>query len=213
MTKLEELRETPFEKRDDEWESQFHQALLSSQVKVIKDQPQKGPDSWPYLMVETADAEAEPIARVLEWLSARGIGMAVNPNQEFPDCILTYGMVWNFRQTGRFISEAEGKIKSGVVNYESGQKVHAGEPAEEYLPEYVRKILRDFFRDQGVFLPRILVMSADQKNYDLIFSLESLGNPPKSEHMGILEALGWFFPLHYSLMLASEEGLPKFVAL
>jgi hypothetical protein len=53
----------------------------------------------------------------------------------------------------------------------------------------VRNILKEFFRDQGVFAPKILVMSSDRVNYDLVFSLESLGNPPVKEHQGIAEAI------------------------
>ncbi|HWU44373.1 MAG TPA: hypothetical protein VN132_13070, partial [Bdellovibrio sp.] len=65
----------------------------------------------------------------------------------------------------------------------------------------------------AVLRPRILVMSTDRKHYDLAFSLESLGNPPQKEHAGIAEAIGWFLPPHYSIVLVSEKGLPEFVEL
>jgi hypothetical protein len=61
--------------------------------------------------------------------------------------------------------------------------------------------------------PRILVMSTDRKHYDLAFSLESLGNPPTKEHQGIAEAITWFLPPHYSVVLVSEKDLPEFIAL
>jgi len=91
--------------------------------------------------------------------------------------------------------------------------LHAGPPSPQYLPQYVRNILKEFFRDQGVLMPKILVMSADRKHYDLAISLESLGNPPEKEHQGIAEALSWFLPPHYSIVLVSEKGLPSFVEL
>ena len=57
------------------------------------------------------------------------------------------------------------------------------------------------------------MISENKTDYDLAFSLESLGNPPDKEHIGILEALSWFFPTHYSLMLISQKGLPLFTEL
>jgi hypothetical protein len=40
-----------------------------------------------------------------------------------------------------------------------------------------------------------------------------LGNPPTKEHQGIAEAISWFLPPHYSIVLISETGLPPFAAL
>ena len=74
----------------------------------------------------------------------------------------------------------------------------------------MRKILRDFFRDQGLLAVKILMMSQDGKNFDLAISLESLGNPPEKEHQGIAEAISWFLPPHYSLLIVSEKGLPSY---
>jgi hypothetical protein len=77
----------------------------------------------------------------------------------------------------------------------------------------VRKILAEFFRDQGVLQAKILVIGTAENTYDLVFSSESLGSPKDSEHKGVLEAISWFLPPHYSIVLASEVGLPAFVTL
>jgi hypothetical protein len=60
---------------------------------------------------------------------------------------------------------------------------------------------------------RVLVMGPNQQQFDFCFSMESLGAPPAQEHRGILEAIAWFLPAHYSLMLVSEKDLPKFESL
>ncbi|MBO9668012.1 MAG: hypothetical protein J7501_14515, partial [Bdellovibrio sp.] len=138
-----------------------------------------------------------------------GVGMAVNPDKNYPDYVFTYGMLWHFKETGLFYRTAD-EIPSGTLELQGGQGLHSGEPTPQYLPQYVRQILKEFFRDQGILRPRILVMSTDRKHYDLAFSLESLSNPPEKEHQGIAEALSWFLPPHYSIVLVSEIGLPKF---
>ena len=60
---------------------------------------------------------------------------------------------------------------------------------------------------------QILIFSFDKKQYEFGISLESLGNPPETEHAGIAEAISWFLPPHYSIVLISEKGMPQFVDL
>ncbi|MEQ1665166.1 MAG: hypothetical protein ABL927_07315, partial [Bdellovibrionales bacterium] len=97
------------------------------------------------------------------------------------------------------------KISIGIVD-----DAHFASP---FLPQYVRKILRTFFLDNGIKEMKILLLITEDKNFDLCFSLESAGSPPENEHMDFLEAVSWFLPAHYSLRLVSEEGLPKFQVL
>lgn len=215
---LTELINTPDAKRDENWEDQFLHAITDSNLKLISDGAQQGPDGWPYFLVETGSDANESAQKMIHWLSSRGIGLAVNPQKEFPDFILTYGMLWSFRETGRFIhrnllpDQGPNKAASGKVEF-SKESLMAGEPHPKYLPDYVRKILKDFFIDQGVLNPKLSVLTVDSKNFDLAFSLESLGNPKESEWEGIGEALSWFLPTHYSVLLISEKGLPPFFAL
>lgn len=206
---LLEIVKVPDEKRDLDWENKFFMALSEGKLNVMAAEPQVGPDNWPYLMTETSTEASEDAQKIIDWLSTRGIGLVVNPMREYPDYVFSYGMLWHFRETGFFYRASESK-PVGAFSLAEGSKLHAGEPTPQYLPAYVRSILREFFRDQGVIQPKILVMSADQKNYDLAFSLESLGNPPESEREGVAEAIAWFLPPHYSIVLVSEKGLPPF---
>jgi len=209
---LTDLVKVPDEKRDHQWETDFFMAISRGDLKLLVEAPQQGPDGWPYLLAETSDGAAEPAQKIIQWLSSKGVGLVVNPNKEYPDYVFSYGMLWHFRETGLFYKTAE-NAPVGTVQINEGQSLHAGPPTPQYLPEYVRQILKEFFRDQAVLRPRILVMSTDRKHYDLAFSLESLGNPPQKEHAGIAEAIGWFLPPHYSIVLVSEKGLPEFVEL
>ncbi|MFN8791378.1 MAG: hypothetical protein ACK5Y2_07980 [Bdellovibrionales bacterium] len=209
---LTELLKIPDEKRDYNWENHFFDELLKSKVKLLDEGPQTGPDNWPYLLVETSDEAEEPALNIVKWLSDKGIGLVVNPRKEYPDYVFPWGMIWNFRETGLFRVHAA-PIQEGAIELQTEKGLHAGPPSLEYLPDYVRKLLRQFFMDQGLMQVRILVLSQDRKHYDLAFSLESLGNPPKHEHAGIAEAISWFLPNHYSVLLTSEKDLPSFVAL
>lgn len=211
MTLLE-LVNVPDEQRDHQWEIDFFMAVTQSNLKLLHEAPQKGPDGWPYLLAETSAEATESANKIIQWLALKGVGLVINPMKPYPDYVFTYGMLWHFKETGLFYRTAE-EAPVGTLEISEGQKLHAGPPAPHYLPQYVRNILKEFFRDQGVHRPRILVMSMDRKHYDLAFSLESLGNPPAKEHQGIAEAISWFLPPHYSVVLVSEKGLPPFVDL
>lgn len=209
---LSELLKIPDAQRDHNWENHFFDELLKSKIKLLDDGPKTGPDGWPYLLAETGDEADELAIKVVSWLSDKGIGLVINPRKEYPDFVFPWGMLWNFRETGLFRLNVA-PVTAGTVELKSEQGLHAGPPTKEYLPDYVRKLLKQFFMDQGLLNVKILVISQDRKNYDLAFSLESLGNPPPKEHAGIAEAISWFLPAHYSVMLTSEKGLPEFVSL
>lgn len=209
---LQKLIAMPETQRNEDWENQFLKALTESHIQLMSSDPQYGPDGWPYLMAQTTEAASEPVQNVLHWLSTRGMGLVINPDKEYPDYILTYGMIWSFKETGYFFKKIE-DLKNGRVDLSLQNLAHAGSPSPQYLPDYVRQILREFLRDQGIHAPKILVVSQDNKNYDLAFSLDSLGHPPESEWAGIAEALGWFLPPHYSIVLVSEKDMPPFGSL
>lgn len=209
---LLELVQIPDEKRDPQWETDFFMSITSGNLKLLHEAPQTGPDGWPYMLAATSEDATEPANKIMQWAATKGIGIAVNPHKDYPDYVFTYGMLWHFKETGLFYRTAD-EVPVGTLEMSEGQKLHAGPPAPHYLPQYVRNILKEFFRDQGILQPRILVMSTDRKNYDLAISLESLKNPPTKEHQGIAEAISWFLPPHYSLVLVSEKGLPPFVEL
>jgi hypothetical protein len=209
---LLELVKTPDELRDVNWEQQFFKTFTESKVTLLAPEPITGPDGWPYLLAEATETSSEPTQSILHWLSTRGIGLVINPQREYPDYVFTYGMIWSFRETGLFYKNNSAK-KDGRVEFSAGAVVHAGTLSKAYLPDYARSILKEFFRDQGILNPKVLLMSTDRLNYDLAISLESLRNPPAAEHAGIAEAISWFLPPHYSIILVSELNLPPFETL
>jgi hypothetical protein len=130
-----------------------------------------------------------------------------------PDYVFTFGMLWNFVETKRFLVP-DIKAKAGAVDYSKDKGLIMGPPSEKYLPLYVREIVRQFLQAQGFSEAKVLVISSpDYREVDLVFSTQSLNNLAASQHKKMAEILGWFLPLHYRLVLADEQGLPAFYAL
>jgi len=223
---LLEIFKTPIELRPDHWEDVVLKALPSRLYHLLDQTAAQGPDGWPYLrvgFVESSGVSAsgstqtgESATQLFEWLSARGIGLWVDPlnsNTADTSYLITYGMVLNFCLNGELKLKDSSAPLAEEFTLDGGAPIHCGPPSHEYLPKTAQKILRAFLQDQGVLMPKILMISENKKDYDLCFSLESLGSPPKTEHQGILEAISWFLPTHYRLALISEQGLPRFFTL
>ena len=200
---LQALLQTAEDQRDLHWENQLVKAFTEAKVKVLLEEPQKGPDGWPYLIVEsTTTEEGEPAQKILAWLQDKGVGCVLNPQKEYPDYVFTWGMIWSFRETGWFFKPLRAQGSHNTRQIES-----SGPPTSEYLPDYVRQILREFLQQQNIFRPKILVVAFANGDSELLFSQQSLGNPPVQEHEGILEALSWFLPPHYQIAMADEMQL------
>lgn len=218
MITLSSHLETKEEDRNQAWDEMFFKLLSESNLQILAEDPQQGPDGWPYLICETTAQKTnndriDSSQKILQWLSQRGIGLVVNPKRlPYPDYVFSYGMIWSFRETGYFIKYQDLKRDTQFV-LDKNSNIKTGPPTQQYLPDYVRSIIRDFLRDQTVFDARILMISTDGENYDLCFSLESLGSPPESEHEGVLEAISWFLPPHYSVAVVSENNIPGFESL
>lgn len=210
---LDQLLNQPEASRDEAWERDFLLGVVQAKVELTQNQPQQGPDGWPYMLLKTGPQAEEPFTQIVQWAAPKGIGLAINTHKMLPDYIFTYGMVWNFVETGQFTSLTT-PPSEGEVTLKEDEQVILGEPSEKYLPKYARQILKQFLAAQGFEKPRIVVMSSrDYKAVDLVFSIESLNNLKQTEHRILSEAIGWFLPLHYSLIFAQEQSLRGFTDL
>lgn len=215
----------PHKDRDEKWEETFLSQFPSVNVTLMSNTPQSGPDNFPYMFVEVKEDSTEPALKLLKWIAENGIGLVVNPTNTYPDFVLTFGMIWNYFKSGKFLENPVAKphVHGPNCNHDhspgeqrnipEGTQFYVGTPSEAYLPSPIRSILKEFLKQQGVMAPKVIMISPDQENFDLAFSIESFGSPKPEEHEGILQALSWFLPAHYSLAFVSEQGLPSFLEL
>jgi len=205
---MENLFEVPIEKRDLKWETQLISSFDKSLLSLVQDHPIVGPDNMPYLPVQWGEEgkKGEPAKQILEWVGSRGIGLVLNPDKNPPDFVFSYGMIWSFLTKGFFVPPEDKKPSQKDFSLKDGQQVYVGPLNDQVWPSGPRSIFANFLKDQGIDEGRALFFSTDQQNYDLCFSLESLGNPQEEEWSGILEAFSWFFPLDFSLSILSEKS-------
>lgn len=211
---FDKLVQLPEASRDDRWEKQFLDSVINLKVEVLEGgQAATGPDGWPYLRVSTTSDGMEPFDKIVRWLAGRGIGLVVNPHKMVPDYVFTYGMLWNFVETGYFVSPWN-PPQPGAVELGPEARPIVGPPTEKYLPPYVRAILKELLGSQGFAEPRVVVASnKDYSETDLVLANESVGDLNAGDQRQLAEALSWFLPLHYSLVFAPEQNLRGWVSL
>ncbi len=199
---LNELLAVKSKLRDGEWETGFFAALQEGQIRVLSQDPQAGPEGFPYLLTTTYGEQGqEPFQRVAHWCADTGIGLTLNPTEDGEDYLFTFGMLWNYKHRGEFYSFWSHDESSSATDEMVIRKI-----TDVYWPEKPRKIFKEFLLQQNILQPKVVLFSKDAKSDpELGISLESIGNPPQREHNGILEAFSWFFPRHYALVLVSES--------
>jgi len=208
---FENLLSVSLEERDQNWEQQFFTNCKNQKYALISESSEIGPDGFSYLLIghdkNYLDRQTESFVDLVNWCLSKGVGIVINPQKEYPDYIFTLGMLWHFALNGVFkksnLHQAE---KFVFLPGDSAKKVQV---TNDLIPDAIRSFLKMFLNQQNVIEPKILVLK-QEKHLDFIFSLESLGSPEESEHLGICEALSWFLPTHYPIMILSEVGLPKF---
>lgn len=190
--------------RDSAWDDQFFAKLQEGAIRVLSQDPQEGPEGFPYLLVTTyGDAGFEPFQKVAHWCADTGVGMVLNPTEDGEDYLFTFGMLWNFKYRGEFFSSWTHEAQSTTID-----KMVVRQVTDSYWPKMPRQIFREFLLQQNILRPRVCLFSQNSSSDpELGFSLESLGNPPERERTGIMEAFSWFFPRHYSLVLVSEKDI------
>lgn len=189
--------------RDDRWENELFNLLLDSNLYIVKDSVQMGPDGWPYLYVSTdgfqPNVGEDHAAHLIQWAYENAVGLALNPDKERPDYIFHYGLIWNYAHNKFFVKNFN--------EAPADAPIYVAQVSEDIIPQHAMNFIKDYIKSAGIDSPRGALISRDKLNYEFALSLESLGNPPQEEHEGIARGIGWFMPNHIPVLLVYEEKL------
>lgn len=192
--------------RDEAWESDFLRTFVTSDLYLIGDNVQMGPDGWPYLYLTEDNSQKhvseDKASNLIQWAYEHGVGLVLNGHKERPDYVFHYGLIWNFIHNKFFTN-------SIVAETPPNAPIYISKVSEDILPQHAMNFVKDYIKSAGIDQPRGALISRDKINYDFALAIESLGNPPKSEHEGIAKGIGWFMPHHIPVVLIYEDKLQK----
>lgn len=213
---LTKLFKVPQETRDDIWKSKFLANVAEAGFACGNPQIIQGPDGFPYFQLETPRPnkafQTYVIRHIIpDFILEQGIGVVINAHKGQPDWVFTYGDLVNFFIRNEFYTPTVNLNLPKQETLQQDEQVLIGQPSEEYLPQKVRHILRQFIEQQGIRDVKIALMSrkyGDEVLQELITNLtpEKIG---EQLYEGLQTHLKWFLPDHYSVVAIDDDGSLK----
>ena len=206
------LLQTPDEQRAPDWLAKFYEVVVD--CSFTDDMPQVffGPDHFPYFGLNTPaeNLPFEPycIRMILDKLTEDGVGVVINRDGMKAQWVFTYGDLLTLRMFGTFeVAPPVARPKQETIP--KGNQVMIGQPSEEFLPGYARKVLRNYLQrmmaisEPGVFL---LSRPGGTPAQELVFSVFPENFETPDTFQGAMKALRWFLPRHYGVVSVPKDS-------
>ena len=206
----------PKEDRDAEWVGQFLANLPLASLRCGTPQIIAGPDGFPYFQLFVPEPGEEFQSFVIDkmvpdFLLERGYGIIINPGNEQPEWILTYGDILNYYINNSFFKP---ESPFGNLNIpeevKEGEEITIGQPSESVLPKQTRKLLREFFELNGIESPKILLMirkNGEEISQDLAFNITPEFFESVDHYRNMMQTVTWYLPRHYSILGLQDEDV------
>lgn len=204
MQNLSNALSTNSELRNLNWEQEFLKTFVNSHIFLVEESVQIGPDGWPYLYLCTDIKQSykseDQVPSVISWAYENGVGLVLNTHKEKPDYVFSYGMIWSFVHRGEFVNYTQPVFKENA-------EIYLSPVSQDLIPLKVLSFIKNYIQSAEVKRPRCALMTRDKIHYEFAVSIESVGNPPQSEHQGIAQGISWFLPMDMPVVLIYERLL------
>lgn len=211
------LLDIPIEQRDQNWVSSFLENIAEANLKIGQPEVVIASDGFPYVQLQSVHTDenfkAFVINKQLPTLLMQGFGVVINPQNNQPDWVFSYGDIVNYELNDKFYSEetAFSHNKENVA-IGSDEKVLIGQPADNIMPKYLKNQLREFLKHAGIEVPKIMLIARnpdDEANVkqDLVFNFtpHQFNNEQQFQQIG--NTISWFMPKHYSFLFIDEAAV------
>lgn len=214
---LNALVEVPFEQRDQRWVENFLNNIDQANLKLGNPEVIIASDGFPYIQLQTVTTDesfqAFVISKQLPTILMQGFGIVINPQNEKPDWVFSYGDICNYELNESFYTDDSifSKNKEQVVIGQD-EKILIGQPSEAILPKYLKNQLRDFLTHAGIKLPKAMMIARDFENeksvkQDLVFNFTPQQFDNEKTFQQVATTIGWFLPKHYSILFIDETSV------
>ena len=215
---LLEMLQIPHEKRDQEWERQFLQYVLTASFKAGTPQIIEGPDGFPYFQLFLPEPNKEFQCFVLEhmiddFLLKEGFGVVINPQATGADWVFSYGDLSNMKLNNQFYGASFNPFKANaeteVITEE--EQVMIGQPVETILPSYTRAQISKLLKLNGIEHPKVLLMIRPKHGdqHDLVFNVTPHQFANEQQFQQLMRTISWYLPRHYTFMGMEESTMAQ----
>jgi len=214
---LNALMSIPFSERDQKWRNDFLYSIAEANLKLGNPEVVIANDGFPYVQLETVNPNenfhAYVISKQLPTLLSQGFGVAINPQHDRVDWILSYGDIVNYELNDSFYTD-KSIFSNNKENLAIGkdEKILIGQPSDSILPKYLRAQIKEYLVHMGVKTPKIMLIARNYEDenlvsQDLVFNITPAQFKSDKTYNEIMSAISWFLPKHYSFMGVNEMAV------
>ncbi len=207
------LLSVPPELREATWVDAFFEAVTNASFAAGEPRMIQGPDGFPYFVLRTPDPhqlfDAYSVAFLAEEATRKGFGIVLNPGPGTADWVFSYGDIAGYRMTGTLRPMPPLRPHQPHEVTQEPEEVMLGNPSDEALPGYVRRVIHQHFKRMGLEQPAVLLMhrpSVPESN--LVFNVFPEMFASEEDFRVALGSVSWFLPRHYSVLGVSGETFP-----
>ena len=211
---LQDLFETPTEKRGEEWKKTFLENVKDASFSCGNPQILTGPDGFPYFQLRTTEPYKEFECYVLkhmkdDFLLSEGYGVAINAHKDEPDWVFSYGDIVNYHIRQEFYTDSStGSLQEkDIINDQ--EEILTGQPDESILPMETRNVIREYLSRHGIIDCKILLMNRGTPEgitREIVFNITSDQFENEAKYEDIMGRISWFLPRHYIYDSMNESG-------
>jgi hypothetical protein len=208
---ITELFETAPDQRGSAWKQQFYDAVIDASFACGDPQVINGPDGFPYFALKTPEPfkgfESFCLCNIVETATDNGFGAVINPSGQGANWVFSYGDLATLRMFNSFEAPKQ-ETPDRDESLQQDQQFLIGSPSEEFLPAYVRAVLRSFLTEGvGIENPGVFLMSrASDSIQQLAFSVFPEDFETEDHFNDIMGRITWFLPRHYLVVSVSRES-------
>jgi hypothetical protein len=230
---LQELFQTPHDRRDEAWADK---CLANLADASFRDNPDRqviiGPDGLQYFVLFTPEPGVPFSCFVIrnmipQFLLEEGWGIVINPGAETaPDWVFRYGDLLNFALHGQFsvtderwasryndeeAMQAEAKVVMGMPNtFIMTEALHADEdvvmgmPDSSILPDVSKALLKTILNAFG--LPARIALMERAGKWSLVFPYTPDMFAAPAHFQRVMGMIDWLMPRQYTVTYTQENG-------
>lgn len=214
---LNSLLEVPIEERDQKWVENFLGAIDQANLRLGSPEVVMASDGFPYIQLQNVKTDesfqAFVINKQLPTILMQGFGVVINPQNERPDWVFSYGDIVNYELSDSFYSnESVFSNNKEQIIIGKDEQILVGAPSDTILPKYLKNQLREFLKHAGIEQPKAMMIarqyeSEEDVKQDLVFNFTppQIANDKAFEQ--ISNTIGWLLPKHYSVLFVEESAV------
>jgi len=199
------------QKRQQAWYNKFQEVVLDASLQLLEPNVSTGPDGFNYLNLAMPEPntpfQSFCISHVIPHCLEQGLGIALFLNKHnlalsMPEYVFSMGVLDGLHRHNSWV----GKYDCGVTNniLPAGEICFTGQPGEEIIPSYTKKLIGNLLRGYGFTNPKIGNFYNEKVGFAVIINCRESNFANKDLIQHLCTQIMWLLTPGIAVTLLSE---------